>query len=352
MTITSALAEDLTTQFGPRAHVATIPDGARVATGRVFAPPRRVASPLAVYAGHLYPWKGVDLFLRALVHLPAVRATIAGGHPAESDLVRLKELASSLQIDDRVTFTGFISRTAVATLLASADVLVMPHTATAVSERYASPLKLFEYMSTGKPVVASIWLPIGKCCGMATTPAWSRRATRALSDGIARVLDDIEFAARIARRAFDDATAYTWARHASGSKAYCSPHRGARDIAAAARAHPLSRLWWIAAFWRPRTGRRRCAARPGVCRVRAKLSHAVRRLPRSAPVRAVLGDDKVCGGGAACRLAAQTVSPPLLSAAIRNDMLRKMLRLTSADRVVDLGCGSGRALVWNVDCGA
>ena len=155
VTITSALAEDLTTQFGPRAQVATIPDGARVATGRVFAPPRRVASPLAVYAGHLYPWKGVDLFLRALVHLPAVRATIAGGHPAESDLVRLKELASSLQIDDRVTFTGFISRTAVATLLASADVLVMPHTATAVSERYASPLKLFEYMSTGKPVVAS-----------------------------------------------------------------------------------------------------------------------------------------------------------------------------------------------------
>ena len=43
----------------------------------------------------------------------------------------------------------------------------------------------------------------------------------------------------------------------------------------------------------------------------------------------------------------ETVSPPLLSAAIRNDMLRKMLRLTSADRVVDLGCGSGRALVWN-----
>lgn len=48
----------------------------------------------------------------------------------------------------------------------------------------------------------------------------------------------------------------------------------------------------------------------------------------------------------------ETVSPPLLSAAIRNDMLRSMLRLTPADRVVDLGCGSGRALVWNEDLGA
>ena len=48
----------------------------------------------------------------------------------------------------------------------------------------------------------------------------------------------------------------------------------------------------------------------------------------------------------------ETVSPPLLSASIRNDMLRSFLAPTSADRVVDLGCGSGRALVWNQDFGA
>ena len=36
-----------------------------------------------------------------------------------------------------------------------ADVLVMPHTSTPVSERYASPLKLFEYMAAGKAIVAS-----------------------------------------------------------------------------------------------------------------------------------------------------------------------------------------------------
>ena len=48
----------------------------------------------------------------------------------------------------------------------------------------------------------------------------------------------------------------------------------------------------------------------------------------------------------------ETVSPPLLSAAIRNDMLRAFLRLASGDSVIDLGCGSGRALVWNRDLGA
>jgi SAM-dependent methyltransferase len=43
----------------------------------------------------------------------------------------------------------------------------------------------------------------------------------------------------------------------------------------------------------------------------------------------------------------ESVSPPLLSAAIRNDMLRSFLAPNSLDRVVDFGCGSGRALVWN-----
>ena len=48
----------------------------------------------------------------------------------------------------------------------------------------------------------------------------------------------------------------------------------------------------------------------------------------------------------------ETVSPPLLSAGVRNDMLRAFLNASPDDRVVDLGCGSGRALVWNQDTGA
>ncbi len=43
------------------------------------------------------------------------------------------------------------------------------------------------------------------------------------------------------------------------------------------------------------------------------------------------------------------VSPPLLGSKIRNDMLRGFLAPGPADRIVDLGCGSGRALLWNRD---
>lgn len=48
----------------------------------------------------------------------------------------------------------------------------------------------------------------------------------------------------------------------------------------------------------------------------------------------------------------ERVSPPLLGSKIRNDMLRAFLAPGPGDLVADLGCGSGRTLLWNRDWGA
>jgi SAM-dependent methyltransferase len=48
----------------------------------------------------------------------------------------------------------------------------------------------------------------------------------------------------------------------------------------------------------------------------------------------------------------ESIAPPVLGSKIRNDMLRRFLRLEPTDRVVDLGCGSGRAIAWNAGSGA
>jgi SAM-dependent methyltransferase len=42
----------------------------------------------------------------------------------------------------------------------------------------------------------------------------------------------------------------------------------------------------------------------------------------------------------------------VLGSKIRNDMLREFLRPGPGDQVADLGCGSGRAIVWNAGSGA
>ncbi len=215
VTITKGLADDLASRFGPRRNAAVVPDGARVDPARRFSVPAPGPSPLVVYAGHLYPWKGVDVLIRALAHLPHVRAAIAGGHPAEGDRARLESLASGLGLSGRVTFTGFISRAEVSSLLGSADVVVMPHTSTPVSDRYASPLKLFEYMAAGKPIVASNLSAVREVLRDGETACLVAPGDeRALAAGIARVLDDRTLAARIAHTAFDEAVEYTWTRRA------------------------------------------------------------------------------------------------------------------------------------------
>jgi len=210
-TITKALADELAGRFGPRGALAVVPDGARVDTARTWTP-RAVASPAVVgYSGHLYPWKGVDLLLDALAELPGVGAIIVGGHPGESDLPRLRDRADRLGLAGRVTFTGMVRPHEVAARLDAADVLVLPNPATAVSERYTSPLKLFEYLATGRPIVASDLPAFREVLRHGENALLFEAGSRsALAAAIRTVIEDGRLAESIARGAFEAARAYSW----------------------------------------------------------------------------------------------------------------------------------------------
>jgi glycosyltransferase involved in cell wall biosynthesis len=210
-TITKGLADELVERFGPRPALAVVPDGARVDAARTWAP-RAIASPPVVgYAGHLYPWKGVDLLLDALAEMPGVRAVIVGGHPGETDLARLRNRADQLGLAARVTFTGMVRPHEVAARLDPADVLVLPNPATAVSARYTSPLKLFEYLAMGRPVVASdlpAFREILRHGGNALL--FEAGSASALAAAVRTVVEDRVFAESIARAAFETSRAYSW----------------------------------------------------------------------------------------------------------------------------------------------
>lgn len=109
---------------------------------------------IAVYAGHLYPYKGADDLLEACAHLrPATRVVFVGGRP--DDLARLKARAEALGVSNAV-FVGPVPHAKVPLYLRAADVAVLP---TRASDRHAaeflSPLKLFEYLAAGKAIVAT-----------------------------------------------------------------------------------------------------------------------------------------------------------------------------------------------------
>ncbi len=119
------------------------------------SPPNR--TPLDIlYLGQLYPWKGVDLLVQAMAHLPEYRLTIVGGN-RDKDKNRVKSLARELGVNGRVNLVGHISHPKVKRYIRKARVCVVPLPRAGYREArfFTSPMKLFEFAAWGKVIVAS-----------------------------------------------------------------------------------------------------------------------------------------------------------------------------------------------------
>jgi glycosyltransferase involved in cell wall biosynthesis len=213
VTITVGLTAELTARFGRRRHLAAIPDGVRLRPGEIDV--EQPAGSVVAYAGHLYAWKGVDVLLDALAQVPGAKGLIVGGHSAEPDLARTQARAAELGLGERVTFTGLVPPDRVPGLLRQAAVLALPNQASAISTRFTSPLKLFEYMAAGRPIVASDLPSIREVLhdrvdALLVAPG----DPRALAAAIREVLADRALARRLASAAAAAVPHYGWDRRA------------------------------------------------------------------------------------------------------------------------------------------
>jgi len=244
VTITGGLKTELERRFGSRTRIAVVPDGVRSDPEPRTSDPEPRASGIGprtsdlapraftiAYAGHLYPWKGVDLIVEAVMALPDAQALIVGGHDKEPDLARVKALAEQLDCASRVTFTGLVAPAQVAARLREADVLVLPNPASAISSAFTSPLKLFEYMAAGRPIVASDLPAIREVLAHERNALLFEPGNpQALTAAIRRVKEDPALGARLARQAAVDVGEYTWARRADRLEALFAEVLGARRV--------------------------------------------------------------------------------------------------------------------------
>ncbi len=206
--ITRALLDDLAALYGARTRVFLAPDGASPAGP--LPPPDRDTF-IAGYAGHLYPWKGVDVFVQALAHAPGVRGLLVGGHPGEADLERITRLAGELGVGDRLTITGLVPPTEVRRTVAPAAVLVLPNPASAISERYTSPLKLFEYLTMGRAIVASDLASVREVVEDGRTALLVPPGdARALGAALLRLRDNPSMTTALGAAALAVSASYTW----------------------------------------------------------------------------------------------------------------------------------------------
>lgn len=112
------------------------------------------------FVGTLKPWHGVDLLIHAFAEVhrqrPKTRLMIVGDGPMRESL---EHLTQELEIAKAVDWIGSVDAATVPSFVAQFDIAVAPYPK--LEEFYFSPLKLFEYMASGVPVVAS---RIGQIC--------------------------------------------------------------------------------------------------------------------------------------------------------------------------------------------
>jgi glycosyltransferase involved in cell wall biosynthesis len=220
--VTEHLRNDLISLFDvPREKTITLPNGVDL---RHFADvcPRDVArqrlglrpeDPVVVYAGQLHAEKGVDVLVRAAAALKHVTVVIVGGDAADKN--RLRQLMVELDTHN-VVLLDYVPAADVPLHLKAASVLVLPHSGKVVaSAKYTCPLKLFEYMAAGVPIVATELPAITEIIRHGEN-GWLVKpdSPAALAEGLRHLIENRSLASGLARQAARDAESYTWERRA------------------------------------------------------------------------------------------------------------------------------------------
>lgn len=172
--------------------------------------PMRDREPLAVYVGGISEIRGVLGMVDALARVPSQRGlklSLAGRIPSES---LRRELAGSPGWP-RVEEAGWLDRGAVARLMSRARMgLLLLHPVPNYVE--SQPIKLFEYMSAGLPVIASdfpVWRDFAGDCSIFVDPL----EPQAIADAMVWILDHPDEAERMGRKGRDLVeNEYNWAR--------------------------------------------------------------------------------------------------------------------------------------------
>lgn len=162
---------------------------------------------IIMYCGNFYvhEWKGVDILLAALKYLDNIMCVLIGGHKSEFEKIKRRHGKNNLLLISHQPHEK------IPVYLKAADVLILPNKkGDANSEFYTSPLKLFEYLASGRPIVASVLPSIGEILNETNAVMIEPNNPQALAGGIKAVLADEVLADKITRQSLADVRNFTW----------------------------------------------------------------------------------------------------------------------------------------------
>jgi glycosyltransferase involved in cell wall biosynthesis len=190
--------------YDPEVYFPSDPRSARAELGL----PQGV--PIVGYTGLTFAYRGLDLLVEAFAQVrhrhPGALLVLVGGRTHE--IAELKELARWCGIpDEKVLFPGQVSQPVSARYLNASDVLVIPDTVTTMT---ASPLKLFEYMAVGKPIVCKDMPALREILDDDSAAFFESGSVEALAAALTSMLDDPEAARRLGATALQRSAQYTY----------------------------------------------------------------------------------------------------------------------------------------------
>jgi len=178
-----------------------------------------------LYVGQFWEWKGVDVLVRALALLPeAFHLRLVGGEPGGDRVAALRRLIDSLGVSQRVSLRGFVPHRDLAALYQEADCVVLPNPRSVRAAFCSSPIKLFEYMASGVPIVATRLVSTTEVLRDGIDAVLvAPDAPEELAAGIRQVAEHPEMAAALAQSAVTRAAAFTWEARAAALVGFLEP---------------------------------------------------------------------------------------------------------------------------------
>jgi glycosyltransferase involved in cell wall biosynthesis len=160
--------------------------------------------------------KGIEEILEAvkilLENFPDLFFLAVGGVDVEIEFYN--NFAKNIGVGNNVLFLEKVDRYYLAIYQKACDLLLMPFPFTQHFAYYMSPLKMFEYMASQRPIIASDLPSIREILSEKNAFIIKPDDSKDLAGGIESVLNNKELSRKISEQAFLDVKQYTWGKRA------------------------------------------------------------------------------------------------------------------------------------------
>jgi glycosyltransferase involved in cell wall biosynthesis len=223
--ITHALARQIQARFKTRPHHMRVsPNGVDLQRYLNLPEPPVARAQLGLpsmltvgYTGHLYPGRGMDLLAKLASCFPQAHFMWVGGKPSDVEQWRNRFKAKNIT---NITLIGFVENSCLPLYQAAADILLMPYAKVITgssggdSASYASPMKMFEYMATHRPIISSDLPVIREVLNETNAILCPPEDARCWAVALELLLSDPGKRRHLAERAWQDVQGYTWTERA------------------------------------------------------------------------------------------------------------------------------------------